>query len=240
MIANSSLAQPWVGLVPDCCEVCHFTRPMVAATVDRSPLADFEGWIYTCLFVPYISRKPIYKPIKEVFNAPLIPQAPLCSAGFAVEITLTMRSAALSLFFASCSAIAGGCEDPNAAGFSEVTTDYVLRHKISDPVEAEVVVEDRLKIWRVTPNSACFFVETIHTNGHLCWLQGEAKRIGRNTYRYVDSSCKVKLTVSGKKSVLLVGDPADPKRQLCNPTDTENYACGGNTAVQSATFKRAK
>jgi hypothetical protein len=47
------------------------------------------------------------------------------------------------------------------------------------------------------------------------------------------------LKLSNKRAALRVRDPSDPKRQLCNPMDTESYVCGSNTSVQSDVFKRA-
>lgn len=158
----------------------------------------------------------------------------------ALYIELSVRAAAIPVLMASAVAFAQPCSDPNAEGFAFVATTYVRPHKVDYVGEGLVSVNDSVRIWRETSDRTCFLIETIHRNAHLCWLRGEAKQVGPNKFAYSDASCKVAITVKGDRLAMQVRDSAEPKRNMCNPADTDLYACGANTAVDSGAFVRSR
>jgi uncharacterized protein YecT (DUF1311 family) len=130
------------------------------------------------------------------------------------------------------------CGDPSAAGFGRPVRTYLMPHKVYEATEGMTAVNDILSIWdkEKTSDSTCFKFETVHTHLHLCWLVGEAKRVGPNVYEYADAACRIRMTHEQSRVRVEVDDPSEPGRKFCNPADTDEYSCGSNTGIEPGLF----
>jgi hypothetical protein len=126
--------------------------------------------------------------------------------------------------------------DPLQGEIPEGGASFVRSHRIDNLTEGEISVQDQLVIWGRQEDSFCFFLATTHRNLHHCWLRGTATRQSKSTFGYQDDNCKVLFHLSGKRVLMRVGDQSDPTRKGCNPADTNEYSCGMNTWIPTATY----
>lgn len=129
------------------------------------------------------------------------------------------------------------CEDPTNIAFSKPVATFVHPHKIWYVDEGLVSSHDVLLIWDQTAESLCFQFQTIHTNAHLCWLDGTAKRTASGLYEYSGDKCIVRLRLGKGRVRVEINDPSEPGRKFCNPADSDRYACGSNTGIGPAIYR---
>lgn len=142
------------------------------------------------------------------------------------------------LLLFTCRALA--CEDPNGADFQKPVVGYARAHQVHHAYEGTRMANDSLLLWDRTEKAMCFHFQTIHTNAHLCWLTGSAKKVAPREYEYRDAQCKVRFQVLNGAIRVRVNDPSQPKRHFCNPSDTEQYVCGTNTGIAPGIFRAVK
>lgn len=132
---------------------------------------------------------------------------------------------------------ASACEFLTGDTIGKPIMTFVHSHKISYVDEGLVSAQDVLIIWEKTNESLCFQFETTHTNAHVCWLAGTAKRTASGLYEYSDNSCIVHLRPDRAQVHVDIDDPSQPGRRFCNPVDTDDYVCGSNTGIGSAVYR---